>query len=197
MFFRIRVALGIALLLSLVASIRVSAKGGYAFITVSGPGLQEEVRTTDAALTTNFFAFADFYRDKTTAPANPGVGYEITRNYIDGNREYVFDRLHYYPETGFVYYDGIENGESEYDGEWYIAKTEIKVVFQSALSIQTRPVAPAEKKQPISSQAENSIPPSQPVRSGLQSLPGLSIAVAIGLAALLAFALWRRKSSTQ
>lgn len=194
---RIRFALQIALLLSLMTSITVFAKGGFSFITITGPTLEEEVRATDEALTADFFAFADFYRDKTTAPTDTGVGYEIARSYIDGNREYVFDRLHYYPETGFVFYDGIENGESEYDGEWYVARTEIKGVFESALSSESAPVPAVEEKQPILSQADNPVPQPQTLDSRPQSLPAMIIAVVTGLAGLFAFAFRRRKPSTQ
>ena len=132
---RIRIAMEFAFAAILMTSIPVFAKGGFSFISITGAGLKEEIRATDPALTEDFFAFADFYRNKTSAPANPGTGYEITRYYIEGVGEIVFDRLHYYPETGFVYYDGIVNGSSEYDGEWYIAKTEIKNAFASALSV--------------------------------------------------------------
>jgi hypothetical protein len=58
----------------------------------------------------------------------------------------IFDRLHYYPETGFVFYDGIENGDSEYDGEWYLADPGIRTVFESALAAQSESAAPVEKK---------------------------------------------------
>ena len=201
MFPHIRLALGLALLLSLIFSVTGLAKGGFDFIAITGPNLKAAVRVTDPALTEDFFTFANFYEDKTPAPADPGAGYEITRHYIDGNREIIFDRLHYYPETGFVFYDGIENGESEYDAEWYTAKPEIRVIFESALSMQTGSVAPVEKKELIraSSQpsAEDSIVQSQPADASFQSLPFLVTVVATGLAALLAFAFWWRKSATQ
>lgn len=149
MFFRIRLAFGLALLLTLIMSITAFAKGNYAFLIVTGPNLRDEVRITDPALTTDFFAFSVFYEDKTDAPSNPGAGYEITRFYIDNGREHPFDRLHYYPATGFVYYDGIANGgQSEYDGKWYTAKPEIKTVFENALSKYLRSGTPIAQAQP-------------------------------------------------
>lgn len=195
---RIRVPFGLALLLSLISSIAAFAKGGFDFILITGPDITEAVRVTDTALTEGFFAFANFYEDKTKAPAAPGVGYEITRHYIDGNREYIFDRLHYYPDTGFVFYDGIENGDSEYDGEWYTANPEIKTIFESALALSAKSLAPAEKKQVTASSqspAEESLVPSQPVDSSLPAPPILITVLAGGLAALFAFAVWRRKPS--
>ena len=152
---RFRIAFGFALSLILMTSITVFAKGGFSFITIAGPGLDEEVRSTDPALTTDFFAFADYYQDKTEVPAKPGTGYEITRYYIDGSREIAFDRLHYYPDTGFVYYDGIAGGgSSEYDGEWYTAKPEIKTIFESALAKPALPSASVSQPEPIQSVAQ-------------------------------------------
>jgi hypothetical protein len=197
MFSRIRAALGITFLLVLLTSITAFAKGGFSFITIGGPSLKEEVRVTDPALTEDFFAFANFYQDKTKEPAEPGIGYEITRYYVDGNREYAFDRLHYYPDTGFVFYDGIENGESEYDGEWYAAKPEIKIVFESALSAPAESAGPVEEKQPIPSVSQppvdHATTPSQPVAPRFPSLPVLIILVVCALAVFLGLTFWRRK----
>jgi hypothetical protein len=201
MFTRIRIGLGLTLLLSLIASVRAFAKGGFDFIAISGPNLKEEVRIADPALTEGFFAFANFYEDKTEAPADPGEGYEILRYYVDGKREIIFDRLHYYPVSGFVFYDGIENGESEYDGEWYTANPEIKSIFESTLSPGVGVVAPVEKKALIPASAQPRVEDSsiqgQPASPGFQSLPILITVVAAGLAALIAFAFVRRKTTTQ
>jgi hypothetical protein len=198
---QIRAAFGLALLFSLLASATAFAKGGFDFIAISAPNLKEEVRVTDPALTENFFTFADFSKDKTEAPTEPGEGYEILRYYIDGKREIIFDRLHYYPEMGFVFYDGIENGESEYDGEWYTANPEIRTVFESALSVQTVSAAPLEKKEPAPAssqpQAENPLAQPQPADSSFQSLPILITVLATGLAVLFVFAFVRRRTPTQ
>jgi hypothetical protein len=190
MFFRIRVAFSLALLTILMSSITAFAKGGFSFIAITGPDLKEEVRATDLALTEDFFAFADFYRDRTKAPTDPGTGYEITRYYIDGKREIAFDRLHYYPDTGFVYYDGIVNGSSEYDGAWYTAKPETKAAFEKVLPGGTQSVAPAAESQPITS-----LEPMQPNRSLSQTQSITLIAVIAGLAVILVFAFWFRRPS--
>ncbi len=190
---RIRLILGLALLLSLITSMTAFAKGGFSFITITGPGLKESVRVTDTALTNDFFTFANFYEDRTKPPPDPGEGYEITRHYVDGKRDIIFDRLHYYPDTGFVFYDGIENGESEYDGGWYTASFDIRPLFESALFIQ------AEKKQPLASvsQSENSAAQPSPVALDRQSLTIVIMTLGAGLAALAAFAFWRRKPANQ
>lgn len=192
MFSRIRVAFGIGLLLSLITSITVFAKGGFSFIAITGPNLKEAVRTTDPELTSEFFAFADFYQDKTKAPADPGVGYEITRYYVDGSREIAFDHLHYYPETSFVYYDGIVNGSSEYDGEWYTARPEIKAAFESVLPGQTQSVAPAAQSEPSAS-----LEPI-PAKPSVLEIPLITLMiVTAGLAVILVLAFRVRKPSTR
>jgi hypothetical protein len=187
MFFRIRVALGIALLVALVASITVFAKGGFSFISITGGNLKDELRVTDPDLTTDFFAFADFSQARTKAPTEPGAGYEITRYYIDGTRETAFDRLHYFPETGFVYYDGIVNGASEYDGEWYTAKPEIRKVFEGLLPGQIKSVEPAAQGPvPAPQQAQSNTP-------NLQTQTILLIVITTGLAVILLLVSWSRR----
>ncbi len=190
---RIRAAIAIAAATLLVTAATAVAKGGFDFITITGPNLKESVRVTDIALTEDFFTFANFYEDRTKPPANPGEGYEITRYYVDGKRDIVFDRLHYYPDTGFVFYDGIENGESEYDGGWYTASPDIKSLFESVLSI------PVEKKEAVTSASTTgpSIAQASPAIFGRQSLPVIIITLGAGLAALAAFAFWRRKPANQ
>jgi hypothetical protein len=175
---RIRNAVGLAFLLALITSVIVFAKGGFSFISIVGPGIGEEVRATDLKLTEDFFAFADFYRDRIEAPAEPGPGYEITRYYVDGKREIAFDRLHYYPSTGFVFYDGIVNGDSEYDGEWYSANPAVKTVFESTL--------------PATGSAG-----AQPAVFSLPSNAWLSVAALAAVLALAALVLGRRKPVIQ
>ena len=191
MFFRIRVAFGIALVITLITSITAFAKGGFSFISIRGANLKDELRVTDAALTDDFFAFADFSQDKTKAPADPGNAYEIKRYYIDGKREITFDRLHYYPETGFVFYDGIENGESEYDGEWYIARPEIKTVFEGVLPGKIQSVAPAAQE------SVASVDPAQSKPFIFETQFLTLIAITAGLAVILVLAFRVRKLSVR
>ena len=196
---RIRIALGLGLLLSLLTSVTVFSKGGFDYITISGPDLKEAVLVNDIALTEDFFTFANFYEDRTEAPADPGVGYEILRYYKEGVGARAFDRLHYYPESGFVFYDGIENGESEYDGEWYIANPEIKPILESTLAVPGAAIAPREKGQTFPSasqlQPEESTSRATPVPSKFPSLSTLLIVIAVGLAGVFTAMFWRRKTS--
>lgn len=176
---RIQIAFGLALLLGLVSFATVLAKGNYSFITISGAELKDVIRVTDTSLTSDYFAFADFYSDKTKEPANPGTGYEITRYYMDAGRESAFDRLFYYPETGFVYYEGLVNGESEYDGKWYKANPRIKKSFEAAIPAGLRPV-----KSP------------NPVETGLSSIiqsRSIVPVIVTGFVIFLAILFWFRK----
>lgn len=196
MFSKQRIAMGLALLLALITSMTVYAKGAFSFIAITGGDLKEEVRVTDAGLTENFFAFADFHINKTKAPDDPGIGYEITRYYTDGKREIIFDRLHYYPDTGYVFYDGLVNGSSEYDDKWYIAKSEIKDIFEETLA-----VVPMAKPEPLKSneQAQSgvTIDPTQSVITVSQLQLYASLVVIGGLALIIVFALRRRKAVSQ
>lgn len=130
---RFRLALGITFVLSLASFATALAKGSFAFITISGPGLSTLIRSTDPALTIDFFAFADFDQDPAKAPTDPGQGYEITRYYIDHGHDAPFDRLHYYPSSGWVFFDGLVNGDTSWDGHWFQAATSIQPAFEKAL----------------------------------------------------------------
>lgn len=212
MFNRTRIAFIVALSALLLTTLVAGAKGGFDFLTITGPGLEEPVRLEHYALVTDFFAFANFFEDRTTAPADPGPGYEITRHYTEGIGDVIFDRLHYYPESGFVFYDGIENGESEYDGEWYTANPDIRPIFASALERQLRSAAPVEKKEPVAAQEKEpvavqeqqpaaAVSESRPADAALEVkpagwiLPSL-VMISLMLAALLVFTYRRRKPAS-
>ena len=191
MFTRIRIALGLSVGLLLLTALPALAKGGFDFITITGPDMKESVRINDTRLTEDFFTFANFYEEKTEAPADPGKGYEITRHYLQGNGNVIFDRLHYYPETGFVFYDGIENGHSEYDDEWYNARADIKPVFESVLAAQIEIAAAAEEDRPLSQSSGLS-----PARPSILQVPFLPfIALIAGLVIVLILAFRSRRSA--
>jgi hypothetical protein len=188
MFFRIRNAFGLGILLALVTFMEVFAKGQYSFIAITGPGIDGEIRTADSSLTSDFFAFADFYRNKVEAPLDPGHGYEITRYYLEGKREDAFDKLHYYPDTGFVFYDGIVNGDSEYDEKWYSANPAIKSIFEDTL-----PAAPLLESSPA--QPQGSVGQASAKLTFSQFV--MPAAMLAGLAILFWLINWRRKPTIQ
>lgn len=130
-----RNALLITAVLLLITVSPALAKGNFTFLIVSGDTLPGDLLLTDPTLTADFFGFADFMHARTIQPASPGIGYEITRYYVDRGRRQVFDHLHYYPSTGYVYYDGMVNGWSEYDGKWYVARANMRTPFEKDVQI--------------------------------------------------------------
>ena len=127
---RTRIPVVLALWLSMLALSTTPGKGQFAFLIVSGGSPKSEMLITDPALTESFFGFTVFGSSKTSAPGNPGAGYAVTRCYVDQGRRQDFDHLHYYPDSGYVYYDGIFNGWSDSDGKWYKANPGIKAIFE-------------------------------------------------------------------
>ena len=128
-----------ALILALIILVPTAAfaKGEFDYITVKGPGIVGEIDVTNPALTQDFFAFADFSQGEVPAPVDPGQGYQIVRVYVEFTdskpKDLPFDQLHYYPYTGYVYYDGVVEGSSEYDGKWYAANPAAEAPIRSVL----------------------------------------------------------------
>jgi hypothetical protein len=116
------------------------AKGDFAYITVSGQGLQGELTLTTDTFVRDFFAFADFSKDRIDPPLDydPDFAFEITRFYLEDTKPYPFDRLIYYPDQGYVYYVGLAEGTSEYDGQWFNANPAIEAPFRAALAERAR-----------------------------------------------------------
>lgn len=125
-----------------IPSSMVLAQGNFDYLTVKGPGITGEINITNPALTDDFFAFADFSKGEVPAPADPGQGYEIVRVYVetvdDKPTVKPFDQLHYYPYTGYVFYDGLVGGASEYDGKWYAANPSANEPFRAVLAERAR-----------------------------------------------------------
>ena len=123
-------------LMVLVPTVAV-AKGEFDYITVKGPGIVGEIDVTNPALTQDLFAFADFTQGEIPTPVDPGQGYQIVRVYVEFTdskpKDLPFDQLHYYPYTGYVYYDGVVEGSSEYDGKWYAANPAAEAPIRSVL----------------------------------------------------------------
>ncbi|MCK6539112.1 MAG: hypothetical protein L6Q26_03550 [Anaerolineales bacterium] len=137
-----RLSLLLVALSLFIPSAIVLAQGGFDYLTVKGPGITGEINITNPALTQDFFAFADFTRGEIPPPADPGQGYEIVRVYVetvdDKPTARPFDQLHYYPYTGYVFYDGLVEGSSEYDGKWYAANPSANEPFRAALAERAR-----------------------------------------------------------
>lgn len=127
------------LVLALVIPTAIAfAKGKFDYIVIKGPGINGDVNVSNPALTQDDFTFADFSQGNVAAPAEPGAGFQVVRMIVDGSKGVPYDQLHYYPYTGYVYYDGIVNGFSEYGSNWYIANPAVKEPFLAALAENTR-----------------------------------------------------------
>ena len=122
----------------LIPSALVFAKGQFDYINITGPGITGDLTVTNPALTQDFFVFADFSKGVIDTPADPGQGYQVVRIYVVDNKEQPFDQLHYYPYTGYVFYDGVVDGSSEYDGKWYVANPAAEEPFRAALAARAR-----------------------------------------------------------
>ena len=114
------------------------AKGEFDYIVIKGPGITVDINVSDPVFTQDFFAFADFSKGSIDPPVDPGSGYQIVRMYVEGSKGVPFDQLHYYPYTGYVYYDGIVNGFTEDGGKWYIANPAIEEPFRAVLAEDAR-----------------------------------------------------------
>ena len=125
----------------LLPAMLVFAKGNFDYITIKGPGITGEIDVTNPALTEDFFAFTDF-TNEVPPPVDPGQGYQVVRVYVETvdskPSDHPFDQLHYYPYTGYVFYDGLVEGSSEYDGRWYAANPSANEPFRAVLAERAR-----------------------------------------------------------
>jgi hypothetical protein len=115
----------LALLVALLLPMQSALAGGCCFkeIRIKSLATGREVVITGPALTSgydlsNFGSFADF-PTRTAAPLHPGPGYEVIRY----DNQTAWDHLRYYPGVagapGAAYYEGLFNGSSEYDDQWF------------------------------------------------------------------------------
>lgn len=126
------------LLVLMIPTSVVFAKGNFDYIIIKGLGITGDMTVTDPVFTGDFFAFADFSKGAVPPPANPGEGYQILRIYVVDMKDRPFDLFHYYPDSGYVYYDGVADGSSEYDKQWFVANPMIDKPFRALLSQNDR-----------------------------------------------------------
>jgi hypothetical protein len=126
------------------------AKDPFEVLRVRGGGLENEIEITEPALL-RFFSFCDFStaflpEPPANAQALLAQSYEITRFVRDERTGELagFDRLHYIPgggdASGWVFYDGILNGSSEYDQKWCQVDQQDEEIFRRAVASQVDPV---------------------------------------------------------
>lgn len=134
--------LGLILSLLLITARSVSAKGNFDKPTVQDIASGREFQVTEPALM-GFFGLSDFDNGTRETP-KVGTGYEITRwaiSRVDGETYVPVDRLRYYPSSstntlgrGWIFYEGLVNGSSEYDGMWFTTTRNSDALMQRILS---------------------------------------------------------------
>ncbi|MEL7675038.1 MAG: hypothetical protein AAGU78_14975, partial [Chloroflexota bacterium] len=140
-----RTRIGLVVLLSLLIALALpglaSAKGPAQRITIIGPGLEGELEIVNDAALLNALSMTmlEDFMQPIDPPARPAPGFEITRFYEANTGGYVpFDVVVYHPapegEPGAIYYDGIVNGSSEYDGRWFRTNPKGEAALREALA---------------------------------------------------------------
>jgi hypothetical protein len=123
-----------------LVSIPVQAKGPADRLVISSSRLDEDIVVTDSVLLSllSWEYLIDLPTPLAELPQDIGDGYEILREYRDGDSYHPFDQMVYYPsqagQSGYVFFEGIVNGSSEYDGKWFAAKPEGEAVIQRLVS---------------------------------------------------------------
>lgn len=130
----------VVLVLSLLTTGMVLAKGAPSKVTISGPGLPGEVEITDPKLLQafSFFQFENI-EQRIETPSEPGEGYVVTRYVENGAKLIPWDRAIYYPrrtdELGVVFLEGlIGPSSSQFDGYWYRASQEGDTAMRQILA---------------------------------------------------------------
>ena len=131
--------LGMIFTLLLISFQPAYAKGQFSKITIQTADSSQPIDVSDPAFL-NFWTFSDFTNGTTEAPQVIGPAYEITRWLPsgDGKTFAEWDRLRYYSTSeantdgrGWIFYEGLINGSSEYDGKWFVATRNADALMES------------------------------------------------------------------
>jgi hypothetical protein len=145
---RLFLGLGVslALLASLAAATLTSAKGNFSSILIIDLETGQ-VRLVDDPQLGGFFALSDLTNGSGEAPIH-AKGYELWR-LSEGHAGGLFavDHLRYYTSGsqrhGYIFYEGIVNGVSEYDQKWFPSTPAGDGLMQGVLSRSGDQPAPA------------------------------------------------------
>lgn len=113
------------LLVSALSVMSAAAKGTFGFIDFQIPGMFRSFRLEhpDIPMDLNMGQFENFFM-AVEGPDDLGAGFLLNRGWLteEGEAE-VWDQLLYFSnlegDLGYVYYLGLANGSSEYDGRWF------------------------------------------------------------------------------
>ena len=133
----------LTLLVMLLLTHPALAKGSFSKIAISGGSLNTEIEVTDPDLL-DFFSLSDFPNARVEEPqVDPRSCFLLTRYQREQSGEFTpWDRLRYCPSglgaTGYVYYEGLVNGWSAYDGYWYQASPSGEKALLEVIATGTR-----------------------------------------------------------
>ncbi|MBI1276596.1 MAG: hypothetical protein GC179_00570 [Anaerolineaceae bacterium] len=124
----------------------VSAKGTADKITIITPNGQIVDLLDSNLIEPISMAALEKFPNSITQPNVTGKGYELARAFKNGRTYRIFDRVRYFPagDHGYVFYVGIENRWSEYDGKWFEASAQGVKAMNGIIS-QIQPVTFANR----------------------------------------------------
>jgi hypothetical protein len=131
------VSFTIALISVFAIIVTAKAKGKFTSLLILNLSTGEVSQHENPKLQ-SFFAFSDFRDEVKEAPTH-GQGYEIWRlgKGQQDNGLFAIDHLYYYPPgsqaNGYVFYDGLVNGYSEYDQHWFPSTAEGDALFEESI----------------------------------------------------------------
>jgi hypothetical protein len=131
-------------LVMLFMTIPVTAKGPADRIIVTGPTIDGELILTrpETLYLLSFAMLEDLSVGPVDEPVNPGeIFYELERQFQANENDYqTFDRARFYPDSGYVFYMGMENGSSEYDNKWFRTRPDGRDAMTTMLNASAQPV---------------------------------------------------------
>lgn len=146
----------------------LQAKGNFDKLVISGDALATTLEVTNPELL-GFFSFSDFSKDGIEPPPHIIIeAYKVERGWIENGLFVPWDRLHYYPDPagagGYIFYDGLINGGSEYDRQWYKASPGSDAALRRLLNLPGAAQA-AATPEPVSSTTVIDFLPGLPAES--------------------------------
>ncbi len=187
----------IVLAAALVLALPVEAKGPPNMVTITGPGIDGEIRISDADMLMpfSFYQFNNLERRIKAPEGDLGPGYRITRYIVDSrggkNSLKAWDYLTYYPNPsgglGYLYFDGLDPaiGSTEGQEEWYLPSEDGDAAIRRVLG-QYGVLEPAAPNAVIGAPAAGAqLPAGTPTAIGTGLWPA---AAAAGITAVLAAA---------
>lgn len=122
------------------------AKGPFGRVTLSGGKIEGAIEISDPLLM-DFFSLSNFPNAGIEQPLVEGDGYLVTRYFLENDGSLTaWDSLRFYPNItdsgGYIFYEGLVNGSSEYDGKWYLASYSGSSRLRRVITASEQPLIP-------------------------------------------------------